>query len=232
MPKIIALIPAAGVGSRFNGKMPKQYTPVLGQPVLFHTLNVINQSTRIEKLAIVLSPEDEYFDQHQWPFFKMLKLRAGGVSRAHSVLNGIKVLLHNKFMQEEDWVLVHDAARCCLNLSLLNHFIDEASAHPVGGLLALPVADTLKYANEQNEVTHTISRAQLWQAQTPQMFKAGLLLSALEQSDMNLVTDEASAIEQLGLTPLLISGAISNFKLTFPQDLILAEAVLGTRRKI
>lgn len=231
MAKIIALIPAAGVGSRFGSDRPKQYTKVLGQPVLFHTLNVLNQCTQIEKLAIVLSPEDELFDQHQWPFFKMVKLRSGGASRAQSVKNGIKVLLHNSLINENDWVLVHDAARCCLSLPLLNHFVDEAKKHPVGAILALPVADTLKRGDEHNEITETISRTQLWQAQTPQMFKASLLLSALEQADLEYVTDEASAIEQIGLTPLLIEGALNNFKLTFPQDLTLAEAIINSRKQ-
>lgn len=231
MAKIIALIPAAGVGNRFGGNMPKQYTNVLGQPVLFHTLNALNQCTQIDKLAIVLSPEDELFDQFQWPFFKMLKLRAGGTTRAHSVKNGIQVLLHNGLVNENDWILVHDAARCCLGLSLLNHFVEEAKSHPVGAILALPVADTLKHANEQNEIIHTVSRKQLWQAQTPQMFKASLLLSALEQADLEQVTDEASAIEQLGLSPLLIEGSLTNFKLTFPQDLTLAEAIISSRKK-
>ncbi|WP_434777634.1 2-C-methyl-D-erythritol 4-phosphate cytidylyltransferase [Neisseria sp. Ec49-e6-T10] len=231
MPKIIALVPAAGVGSRFGAQAPKQYVSVLGQPVLFHTLNVLNQSAKIDQLAVVLAPEDEYFDQFQWPFFKMLKIRAGGESRAQTVINGITVLLNQGLMQPDDWVLVHDAARCCLNLPLLNQFIDTIKEHSVGGLLALPVADTLKQADQEQHVQQTISRNGLWQAQTPQMFRAELLLEALTEADLNTVTDEASAIEQMGLSALLVEGMLSNFKLTFSHDLPLVEAILTARKK-
>ncbi len=231
MSRIFALIPAAGIGSRFGAKTPKQYAQANGQPILFHTMNVLNQSTHIEKLAVILSPEDEFFDQHQWPFFKMVRIRCGGPTRAETVINGIHALLHNKLVNGDDWLLVHDAARCCLSLTLLNHFIEEVQHHAVGGLLALPVADTLKRDNGQREVGQTVGRDHLWQAQTPQMFKVGVLLEALTQADLSQITDEASAIEQMGLSPLLINGAMANFKLTFPEDLTLVEAILDARKK-
>ncbi|MBP6563362.1 MAG: 2-C-methyl-D-erythritol 4-phosphate cytidylyltransferase [Neisseriaceae bacterium] len=228
-PRHVALVPAAGVGARFGAGLPKQYSLLLGQTVLHHTLAVLAAEPMIDQIVVVIAPEDPYFDQHVWPSEKLLVLRCGGDSRAATVQQGLKQLWDDG-LHDQDWVLVHDAARCCLSRIALAQLIQHLHGHPIGGLLALPVADTLKRANTANEVIETVARADLWQAQTPQMFRARLLADALALGDLNHMTDEASAIEALGLQPKLVLGEASNFKLTLQQDRALAEAVLSARR--
>ncbi|MDH4216570.1 MAG: 2-C-methyl-D-erythritol 4-phosphate cytidylyltransferase, partial [Gallionella sp.] len=171
-----------------------------------------------------LAPDDTLFHTYDWTRFgdKLQTLYCGGKTRAESVLNGL--LLSE--VERDDWVLVHDAARPCLTQVHLAKLIAELRDDEVGGILAVPVADTLKRADESGRILRTESREQLWQAQTPQMFRAGLLAQALGQSSS--VTDEASAIEALGLRPKLVLGETSNFKVTYPQDLLLAELLLKT----
>lgn len=229
-PRHIALVPAAGVGARFGAGLPKQYSLLLGQTVLQHTLAVLQAEQKIDLVVVVIAPDDPYFDQHRWSSSKLMVLRCGGESRAQTVQQGLNALLRQGLIQDQDWLLVHDAARCCLSAAALAQLIQHLHAHPIGGLLALPVADTLKRANATGEVAATVDRAGLWQAQTPQMFRARLLADALALGDLNHVTDEASAIEALGLQPKLILGEASNFKLTLQQDRLLAEAVLSTKR--
>lgn len=229
-PRHIALVPAAGVGARFGAGLPKQYSLLLGQTVLQHTLAVLQAEQKIDLVVVVIAPDDPYFDQHHWSSSKLMVLRCGGESRAQTVQQGLNALLRQGLIQDQDWLLVHDAARCCLSAAALAQLIQHLHAHPIGGLLALPVADTLKRANATGEVAATVDRAGLWQAQTPQMFRARLLADALALGDLNHVTDEASAIEALGLQPKLILGEASNFKLTLQQDRLLAEAVLSTKR--
>ncbi len=216
--RVIALVPAAGVGARFGADRPKQYTQIGTDTVLNHTLRRLCRCDEIDQVAVVLSPQDAYFAtmalQHPklWPVF------CGGDSRAETVRNGLLALQDQQGAADGDWVLVHDAARCCLPPEALQRLFQAAWSHEVGALLALPVADTLKRANGTHEVAATVDRRGLWQAQTPQMFRLGLLLRALQQADLNLVTDEASALEQLGLAPLLVPGDNRNIKLTLPQD--------------
>lgn len=224
MSRCLALVPAAGGGSRMGADRPKQYLDLAGAPLLAHTLRRLLAEPRLARVLVVLAPDDVWFDRFDWPRDVRLEiLRVGGATRAESVRNG---LLHAG-AAADDWVLVHDAARCCLPPDALGRLIDTLQADPVGGLLALPVADTLKRGTAEQRVEQTVSREGLWLAQTPQMFRAGMLALALDRPLDRAVTDEASAIERLGLVPRLVTGDALNFKVTWPHDLVLARAVLG-----
>jgi 2-C-methyl-D-erythritol 4-phosphate cytidylyltransferase len=222
MSEFYALVPAAGSGSRMGGELPKQYLPLAGQPMIFHALNALCTNANIGTVFVVLAPDDTLFHTYDWSRFgdKLQPLYCGGATRAESVLNG---LLASE-LEPDDWVLVHDAARPCLSQEQLARLIGELRNDAVGGILAVPVADTLKRADATQHIAQTESREGLWQAQTPQMFRIGLLLQAL-QSVRN-VTDEASAVEALGLHPKLVASDPTNFKVTYPQDLLLAELLL------
>jgi len=197
-----------------------------GKPMIYHALATLCADAEITSVFVVLSPDDEHWRHFDWSAFgdKLQPLFCGGQTRAESVLNG---LLASE-LEPEDWVLVHDAARPCLSARQLTHLLAELRHDGVGGLLAVPVADTLKREDAMHRVAHTESRAGLWQAQTPQMFRTGLLVRALETAPN--VTDEASAIEALGLKPKLVSSDSTNFKVTYPQDMQLAELLLGRKK--
>ncbi len=205
-----------------GNELPKQYLDLAGKPMIWHAISTLSACPDISTVFVVLAPGDEYFSRYDWSHCagKLAPLYCGGATRAESVANG---LLASE-MDADDWVLVHDAARPCLSQGQLSRLIGELRDDEVGGILAVPVADTLKRANAAQRVAHTEDRAGLWQAQTPQMFRAGLLLQALETAPN--VTDEASAIEALGLQPKLVTSESSNFKVTYPQDLRLAELLL------
>jgi len=222
-----ALVPAAGFGARMGNELPKQYLPLAGRPMIYHALATLHANPDIKTVFVVLAPEDECWRTYDWSMFgdKLQPLFCGGQTRAESVLNG---LLASE-LELDDWVLVHDAARPCLSAQQLALLIDELRKDEVGGLLAVPVADTLKRSDAMQRVAHTESRAGLWQAQTPQMFRAGVLLKALENAPN--VTDEASAVEALGLSPRLVSSDTSNFKVTYPQDMQMAELLLLKKNK-
>ena len=215
-----ALVPAAGSGSRMGHELPKQYMTLAGQPMIYHALLTLCANPEITTVFVVLAPDDMQWRNYNWSKFgeKLQPLFCGGQTRAESVLNG---LLASE-LEPEDWV--HDAARPCLSAQQLARLLDELRNDEVGGLLAVPVADTLKRADAMQRVACTESRVGLWQAQTPQMFRTGLLVQALERAPG--VTDEASAVEALGLYPRLVSSDSSNFKVTYPQDLRLAELLL------
>lgn len=217
-----ALVPAAGFGARMGSELPKQYLPLAGRPMIAHALETLCACPELSTVFVVLSPNDTMFHEYDWSHCgeKLQPLYCGGETRAESVTNG---LLASE-LEPDDWVLVHDAARPCLTQSHLAKLIAELRDDPVGGILAVPVADTLKRANAQQRIAHTEPREGLWQAQTPQMFRAGLLMQALQQC--RAVTDEASAIEALGLSPKLVASESTNFKVTYPQDLLLAELLL------
>jgi len=225
MPRHHALIPAAGSGSRMGGNTPKQYLPLLGRPLIAHTLNALSADPRIESIVVVLSPQDEDWPRHDWSAWqdRLRVLHCGGATRAESVLNGLDAM--GAWCAADDWVLVHDAARPCLPRAALARLIDAAGADPVGGLLAVPVADTLKRADSQGRVAATEPRAGLWQAQTPQMFRHGVLRQALRSAGSD-VTDDASAIERAGLRPLLVEADSRNLKVTYARDLQLAGLIL------
>ena len=226
MSEFHALVPAAGFGARMGHELPKQYLPLAGKPMIFHALDTLCACTEIATVFVVLAPDDTQFHTYDWSCFgdKLQPLYCGGATRAESVANG---LLASE-LEPDDWVLVHDAARPCLTQAHLSKLIAELCDDEVGGILAVPVADTLKRADEEGRIARTEERAGLWQAQTPQMFRAGLLAQALQQC--NHVTDEASAVEALGLRPKLVLSESSNFKVTYPQDLLLAELLLQQER--
>ena len=225
MAEFHALVPAAGFGARMGNELPKQYLELAGRPMIWHALSMLCANPEIRTVFVVLAPGDEYFARYDWSHCagKLAPLYCGGATRAESVANG---LLASE-MEPDDWVLVHDAARPCLTQALLDKMIAELRDDAVGGILAVPVADTLKRADEQQRIARTEDRAGLWQAQTPQMFRAGLLAQALQQCKS--VTDEASAIEAMGLQPRLVLSESTNFKVTYPQDLLLAELLLRER---
>ncbi len=223
MSEFYALVPAAGSGSRMGSELPKQYLELAGHPMLYHALTTLSACTHITTVFVVLAPDDDFFKRYDWSHCgnKLEPLYCGGATRAESVANG---LLASE-LDVDDWVLVHDAARPCLTQTHLDKLITELRDDAVGGILAVPVADTLKRADAQQRIACTESREGLWQAQTPQMFRAGLLAQGLQQC--RNVTDEASAIEALGLYPKLVAGDSSNFKVTYPQDILLAELLLN-----
>lgn len=227
MPDFHVILPAAGYGSRMGGEMPKQYLSLLGKPLIQHTLDIFTSSTRISSVTVVLSAEDGLWDKLQLnqPSIasKVHTLRCGGATRAATVLNGLQAM--QSYTQPNDWVLVHDAARPCLSSALLNQLLDTLQNDAVGGLLAIPLSDTLKRADSEQRVAKTEPRESLWQAQTPQMFRYDVLKRALQAAG-GAPTDEAQAIEALGLKPKLVPGELSNLKVTYSHDLLLAEAIL------
>lgn len=225
MSRRIALIPAAGVGTRFGATCPKQYVRLAGQTVLEHTVTRLGGIHAIDLVLIVVSAQDEYIDTIYPPAAlppNIAILRCGGTTRAQTVRNGIRLAQQHYAVLDTDWLLVHDAARCCVSKESVERLLESAQHHSVGGLLALPVADTLKQADAAQQVCRTVSRVDLWQAQTPQMFRAGVLAAALDQADLDVITDESSAVEAMGLAPLLVTGDIRNLKLTSAQDALLA----------
>lgn len=229
MSQHFALLPAAGAGTRMGVDLPKQYLDIHGHPMLWHALQAFDRHDAIAATYVVLAPDDALWDRYDWTGFRHLRvLRCGGASRAESVRNGLRAMAGE--VGTEDWMLVHDAARPCLSAILLDKLLAEAGADPVGGLLAAPVADTLKRADTGNRVAATVDRSGLWGAQTPQMFRHGLLLRALEAAG-TAVTDEASAVEALGLAPLLVESDLTNLKLTYPRDLEVVAWLLGRARR-
>jgi 2-C-methyl-D-erythritol 4-phosphate cytidylyltransferase len=229
MSRYFAIVPAAGSGSRMGAERPKQYLELLGRPLLWHTLNTLCHAPAIEQVFVVISPEDQWWETFSWESLESLQvLRAGGSTRAQSVSNALAAVREQ--VGQEDWVLVHDAARPCLSQLQVADLIHTLQDDEVGGLLAVPVADTLKRGDAQGRVAQTISREGLWQAQTPQMFRYGLLDKALQACPG--VTDEAGAIEALGLSPRLVAADMTNFKVTYPRDLALAAQILQARGEL
>lgn len=229
---VFSLIPAAGSGSRFAGGQPKQYARIAGKAMLWHAVRAVCVPP-VEAVFVVLAPGDRSFAAQDWSAFgdKVRPLYCGGESRRDSVYNGLVAVMDT--IEADDWILVHDAARPCLPRRDLDGLLRECEADAVGGLLALPVAETVKKAAKDEagvqRIAATEDRAQLWLAQTPQMFRAGLLGEALRRAK-GQVTDEASAIEQMGLKPRLVTGSRENLKVTFPEDLAIAEAFLAARK--
>ena len=206
--------------------LPKQYLRLAGKPMIAHTIQVFFNHPRIASIHLALNPTDEFWRSLTLEPTSKLKLHyTGGESRAATVLNTLKVMDVANGVANDDWILVHDAARPGLTHQMLDKLLSELEHDPVGGLLALPLADTLKHADAFNHVANTIPRANLWQAQTPQMFRYGLLKQALTAYNGHS-TDEAEAVEALGLQPKLVQGELRNLKVTYPQDLVLLEALL------
>ncbi len=226
MSKLFALIPAAGSGSRMGADLPKQYLPLAGKPLLHHALGCLCRRAEIERVFVVLAAGDRHYAEYDWQPFaaKLEPLYCGGETRAASVFNGL--LAVRDAIDGGDWVLVHDAVRPCLAPEALERLIVALRDEQTGGLLALPVVDTLKRGDDDFYVVRTEPRENLWQAQTPQMFRYRVLLEALRAIDPAHATDEARAVEQLGLRPKLVMGDTRNLKVTYSQDLALAELIL------
>jgi 2-C-methyl-D-erythritol 4-phosphate cytidylyltransferase len=216
------------VGERAGTAIPKQYAPLAGRPLVCHTLQALREAPAVRHTLVVIGKHDDHFERlvpafehdRQW------LVAAGGVTRAQTVINGLGAL-RERGAFDHDWVLVHDAARCLLRAAWVERLITACAGDEVGGLLAMPVSDTLKREHD-HRVLLTLSRQGLWAAQTPQMFRLGLLQKALARAGAQ-VTDEASAIESLGLRPLLVNGEWENLKVTWPADLQMAERLIGTR---
>lgn len=224
--KNIALIPAAGIGARFGTDKPKQYVEIGGKTVLEHTVCIFQNHPSIDMTVVVVSPEDILADGFQTAFAGVEVWKIGGRTRAETVRNGVEKLLETGLASADDNILVHDAARCCLPSEALTRLIEQAGNAAEGGILAIPVADTLKRA-EGGQISATVERTSLWQAQTPQLFQAGLLHRALAAANLEGITDEASAVEKLGVRPLLIQGDVRNLKLTQPQDAYIVRLLLN-----
>ena len=228
-PRYFALIPAAGVGARMEAGSPKQYLPIAGKPMLRHAVDAFLASPLIAHTYIVVSAEDGLIDTvlpEQGAGVGISVLRCGGATRMESILNGLHAL--HGCIAAHDQVLVHDAARPGLTPALIEKLITEVGEHPAGGLLALPVVDTVKRAGPASVSAQTVPRDGLWLAQTPQMFSYALLHRALSQApDPLAITDDASAVEALGLAPRLIEGHPRNLKVTLPRDIHTAELYLA-----
>jgi 2-C-methyl-D-erythritol 4-phosphate cytidylyltransferase len=221
--KCYALVPCAGVGERAGRGTPKQYRLVAGKSVVAHALDALARVPRIVRTLVVLAPGDRDLAASA-PAFDGWTEACGGATRAQSVAAGLDALVR-RGVGEQDWVLVHDAARCLVRPAAIERLIDACIDDAVGGLLALPMSDTLKQATDGERVAATLERAGKWTAQTPQMFRLGLLREALARAGSG-ATDEASAVEALGHAPRLVRGEPDNFKLTWPADFALAQRLL------
>jgi 2-C-methyl-D-erythritol 4-phosphate cytidylyltransferase len=231
-PRYWVIIPAAGIGSRMQADRPKQYLPMAGKTVLEHTLDCFIDYPQITATYIAIANDDKF-----WPTLGLqgregLFTVKGGQERCHSVFNALLHMLPDA--DENDWVLVHDAARPCLRRDDIDYLIETLADDPVGGLLAMPVRDTIKRAGIGGRVESTVDREQLWHALTPQMFRIGELFQAIKQAleQNKLITDEASAIEMAGHQPRLVEGHSDNLKITRPEDLSLAEFFLLLQGRI
>ncbi|MDC0611171.1 2-C-methyl-D-erythritol 4-phosphate cytidylyltransferase [Vibrio sp.] len=227
--RFTAIVPAAGVGARMKADKPKQYLKIQGKTILEHTVEKLLSHPGIENVVVAISIDDPYFDSLALAKLPNVIRVDGGAERSQSVLNALTYVVDNS---PSHWVLVHDAARPCVELSDISRLITEATEHPVGAILAAPVRDTMKRSNAKQDIDQTIDRSSLWHALTPQMFRSEQLKEALTQALFHkvAVTDEASAMEWLGLSPRLVTGRMDNLKITQPEDLSLAEFYL-TRDK-
>lgn len=226
-PRYWAVIPAAGTGTRMEMTTPKQYLSLQGRPIMEHVLLRFCRHPAIAGIVVALAPDDHYWETLSVAAHEKIRTTTGGVERCHSVLNGLRAL--PEVADANDWVMVHDAARPCLRKEDMDKLIDTLSGHPVGGILAIPVRDTMKRAGKDNEIEATVDRSDLWHALTPQMFRLGLLEETLAGAVTaeRVVTDEAQALETGGYRPLLVPGHPDNIKVTHRSDLPLAELFLS-----
>jgi 2-C-methyl-D-erythritol 4-phosphate cytidylyltransferase len=224
-PAFWIVVPAAGVGARMGADCPKQYLPLVGKTVIEHTLERLLALPDIAGIYLVLGADDNYWNDLSFAQHKNIHRVAGGTERCDSVLNALEKLRDNA--SPNDWVLVHDAARPCIHVQSVLHLIEQVKNHPVGGILGVPVSDTLKQVNNFI-IDSTVDRRLLWQAQTPQMFRLGILRDCLQRglAEGKLITDESSALESYGYQPLMVQGRSDNIKITRPEDLAIAAMLL------
>lgn len=225
-PKIHALIPAAGQSVRFGGTTLKQYAHLMGQAVIAHSIEAVRKHPAVKRVTVALAPDDGIYRELIRPAYQDVTTVTGGDNRAQTVLNGLRFIRENDPSCE--WVLVHDAARPCLSSASLHDLLEQGLATDCGAILAVPVRDTLKLADENGFIESTLDRSHYWSAQTPQLFPLNLLLANLESAldSGYMPTDEAAAMERAGVRPLLVKGAASNIKITGAEDLALAESIL------
>ena len=235
MTRLFGVVPAAGGGTRFGTASPKQYALLDGVPLLVRTLDRLQSGLAFEAIVVALAPDDARYERVVGTRTDVEPLRCGGRSRSETVRNALRAIASR--CKDDDWVLVHDAARPCVPPAALSRLVRELGDDPVGGLLAMPLADTLKRADDraggeasQARVVATMDREWLWCAQTPQMFRHGVLMQALEADVRGLATDESQAVEALGHRPRLVMGSWSNLKITYPDDLALAAAIIACQR--
>lgn len=230
-PRYWFVIPAAGIGARMNADKPKQYLLLSNKTVLEHTLSRILALPKLAGIVVPLSRDDNYWASLTILQHPLVHTIHGGANRADSVLSGLNYLTDKAHAQ--DWVLVHDAARPCVTLSSIQTLCDELSDNDVGGILAVPVSDTLKHVANHNEIQTTIDRKPLWQAQTPQMFRYKLLRDCLSETlaKNENITDESSAVELCGHRAKVVEGRNDNIKITRPDDLLMAEFILTQQEK-
>lgn len=237
-PRFWAVLPAAGVGRRMGSATPKQYLDLAGRTVIDHALDLFILDARIQGVVVALGPEDGYWASSVYADHPKVMRAQGGAERCHSVLNALECLAGHA--DPADWVLVHDAARPCLRAADLNLLIETLREDPIGGLLGIPVRDTMKRAGGreraegQDRVAETVDRSALWHAFTPQMFRLGQLRAALNDAltAQDLVTDDASAMERAGRAPRLVEGHADNIKITRADDLPLARFYLQQQGRI
>ena len=224
-PAYWIIVPAAGVGARMGASCPKQYLPLIGKTVIEHTLERLLALPNIAGIYLVLGVDDNYWNDLSLAQNNRIHRVAGGAERCDSVLNALQQL--QDIASPNDWVLVHDAARPCIHAQSILQLIEQVKNHPVGGILGVPVSDTLKQVNN-SIIDSTADRRLLWQAQTPQMFRLGLLRDCLQRglAEGKLITDESSALESYGYQPLIVQGRSDNIKITRPEDLAIAAMLL------
>jgi 2-C-methyl-D-erythritol 4-phosphate cytidylyltransferase len=222
--RYFGLIPAAGKGSRFGGELPKQYQALHGRAILAYAVDALVVQTPLTRVYVLHAGDDRRCVQVTGSGYRIATMPCGGATRAESVRNGLASLRGE--LSDDDWVLVHDAVRPCLPKDALRRLLHEVGDDAVGGLLAIPVADTLKREDQNGRVAATEARAGLWQAQTPQMFRYGVLWEAYQSFGGLDATDEAEAVEKIGMQPKLVLGSSANFKITYPADLVIAAAIL------
>ncbi|HKY02463.1 MAG TPA: 2-C-methyl-D-erythritol 4-phosphate cytidylyltransferase [Burkholderiales bacterium] len=227
--RLYGLIPAAGSGTRLGSEQPKQYSQIHGEAMLIHAVRALLGHAAIETVFVVLHPDDASYAELDMSEFgdRVAPLYCGGAARRDSVRNGL--LASREAVDPDDWVLVHDAARPCLGEKELHDLIKVLKVDDVGGILAIPLADTLKRSDSASRIEKTEPRENLWLAQTPQMFRHGTLLRALDAAPN--ATDEAGAVEVLGLKPKLVQGASSNLKVTYAGDIDIAAAILAHNKR-
>ncbi|MCB5359669.1 2-C-methyl-D-erythritol 4-phosphate cytidylyltransferase [Vibrio lentus] len=229
LQSVIAVVPAAGVGSRMKADRPKQYLQIHGKTILEHTVEKLLSHPQVSKIVVAVSDDDPYYPELPLNLNPKVIRVSGGTERADSVLSALDYIAQQ---QLSDWVMVHDAARPCIQLSDIDKLISGAMTHDVGAILAAPVRDTMK-RGAQGQIEHTVDRVDLWHALTPQMFRSKPLRKVLSEALQQgvSITDEASAFEWKGLSPALIAGRSDNFKITQPEDLALAEFYLSQNKE-
>jgi 2-C-methyl-D-erythritol 4-phosphate cytidylyltransferase len=228
--RIVVLVAAAGGGARFGSATPKQYALLDGAPVILRTLSRL-RALKPDAMHVALAADDRAYERIVERPSDVAILRCGGPTRAQTVAAAVDALAHD--FDERDWIAVHDAARPCVPPDALARLVEALEGNDVGGLLAVPVADTLKRSDafaDAPRVEVTVPRARLWQAQTPQVFRLGVLRRAFAHDGAMHCTDESQAVEALGLAPRLVRGSAANIKITYPEDLALASAILASQR--